>query len=123
MRRCTCNPAMVLLLPLAFATVGCVRTAAPLDLTSTDLNYDQNKIAGYYSREAVFFRLKAQELAQRVLVYEGLFGTDSEWVKGARLLEQYYEDAAQEQDRLARQHLGLDGHEQRPARQVRPAIP
>lgn len=114
---------MVLVLLLAFAALGCARASAPLDLTSPDPNYDQNKIAGYYSREAVFFRLKAHEFAQRVLVYEGLFGVDSEWVKGARLLAQFYEDAAQEQDRLAGLHLGLAGHEQRPVPQVRPTIP
>ena len=119
----TYNHAMVLFLPLAFATLGCVRTAGPLDLTSPNPNYDQTKIAGYHSQEAAFFRLKANELTQRVHVYEGLFGADSEWVKGARLLQQYYEDAAQEQDRLANLHLGLAGYDQRPAPRLQPTTP
>ncbi|MGA6828873.1 hypothetical protein ACO9S2_14845 [Nitrospira sp. NS4] len=123
MRGQTCNPTMVLILPLAFAAVGCVRTAVPLDLASPDPTYDQTKIAAYYSREAAFFRLKSQEFAQRVLVYEGLFGTNSEWVKGARLLERYYEDAAQEQERLANLHRGLAGHEQRLVPRARPTNP
>lgn len=110
---------MVLFLPWACLTLGCVRTSAPLDLNSPDLNYDQNKIASYHSREADFFRIKAQELAERVLVYQDLFGSDSEWVKGARLLEQFYEGAAQEQERLANLHFGLAGRDPR----VRPRIP
>ena len=106
----TCNRATLLLIPLAIATLGCVRGSAPLDLTSLDPAQDQWKIAGYHSREAVILRLKADELSQRVVVYERLFGHDSEWATGTRLLVQFYEDAAKEQERLAGLHLDIAGH-------------
>jgi hypothetical protein len=43
------------------------------------------------------------------VVYEGLFGRESEWVTGTRLLKQFYEEVAREQDRLADLHLELSG--------------
>jgi len=111
MRGRTCSRSMVVFLPLAFAVLGCAHGTEPLDLTSPDPASDQRKIANYYSREAEFFRFKADELSQRIVLYEGLFGPDSEWVKGARLLEQFYKDSAEEQDRRASSHLGLAGQE------------
>jgi hypothetical protein len=83
---------------------------SPLDLSSPDPAYDQRKIASFHRREAHYFRLQAQELSERVLVYESLFGPDSEWVKGARLLARFYEESAEEQERLASSHLGLADH-------------
>jgi hypothetical protein len=106
-----CNQAGLLILLVMGATLGCVRTPAPLDLTSSDPFQDQWKIAGYYRHEAALFRTKADELSQRTAVYERLFGADSEWVTGARLLAQFYEDAALEQERLASLHLGIARHE------------
>jgi len=96
---------------------------APLDLNSTDPKYDQSAIAGFHSLEAAFFRLKAQELSQNALVYQNLFGDNSEWVKGARLLEQFYVTAAAEQDRLASRHLNITGREPRPVPGMRPTNP
>lgn len=96
-------------MPLALAALGCVRGSAPLDLNSFDPTQDQWKIAGYHSREAAIFRLKADELSQRVMVYERLFGRDSEWAMGTRLLVQFYEDAAKEQEHLAGRHLDIAG--------------
>lgn len=122
MRGRTCKWAVVLVLSLAFSALGCVRASAPLDLTSQNPYNDQNKIASYYSREANNFRLKAQELSQRASVYEGLFGSDSEWVRGTRLLEQFYKYSAQEQERLAAEHLDMAGRE-RQSVLVRPARP
>jgi hypothetical protein len=122
MRGRTRKWAVVLVLSLAFSELGCVRASAPLDLTSQNPYNDQNKIASYYSREANNFRLKAQELSQRASVYEGLFGSDSEWVRGTRLLEQFYKYSAQEQERLAAEHLDIAGRE-RQSVFVRPALP
>ena len=113
---------MVRFLPLALAVLGCAHGTEPLDLTSPDPASDQRKIANYYSREADFFRLKAEELSQRIVVYEGLFGPDSEWVKGTRLLERFYKDSAEEQERRASSHLGLAGQE-RSAPHVRSVSP
>src|SRR5512147_1896580 len=122
MRGRTRKWAVVLVLSLGFSALGCVRASAPLDLTSQNPYNDQNKIASYYSQEADNFRLKAQELSQRASVYEGLFGSDSEWVRGTRLLEQFYKYSAQEQDRLAAEHLDMAGRE-RQSVLVRPARP
>jgi hypothetical protein len=49
------------------------------------------------------------------VVYERLFGPESEWVTGARLLAQYYEEAAHEAEQLARRHLKLPGEAQTPS--------
>ena len=38
-------------------------------------------------------------------MYERLFGPKSDWVEGTRLLAQFYEDAAAEQERMAARHL------------------
>lgn len=105
-----CNRAGFCALLLALAALGCARAPAPLDLTSLDPAQDQWKIAGYHSREATLLRVNAEELSQRVVAYERLFGRDSEWVTGTRLLVQFYEDAAKEQERLAGRHLDLAGH-------------
>lgn len=123
MRSRTCSRSIVLFLPLACAVLGCAYVNVPLDLTSLDPTSDQRMIGDIHRREAVFFKFKAREQAQRMLVYEGLFGADSDWVKGARLLERFYEEAAIEQERLAGLHVGLAGHEQRPLRHVQPTIP
>ena len=103
----TCSQVGLLALLIMAAGLSCARNTAPLDLTSPDSSQDQRKIASYHSREAVLFRSKAEEFAQRIVVYERLFGPDSEWVTGARLLLQFYEDAAKEQERLADWHLGI----------------
>lgn len=113
---------MVWFLPLALAVLGCAHGGEPLDLTSPDPASDQRKIANFYSREADFFRLKADELSQRIEVYESLFGPDSEWVNGARLLKRFYKDSAEEQERRASSHLGLVGQE-RSTHRARSVLP
>ena len=72
-----------------------------------DPSQDQWKIAEFYSREATSLRQKAEELFARTLVYERLFGSNSDWVAGTRLLAQSYEEAAREHERLADKHFGL----------------
>jgi hypothetical protein len=72
-----------------------------------DPSPDQWRIAEAYSREAMRLRQKAQELSHRVVVYEHLFGKDSDWVSGTRVLTQSFEDAAQEHERVAQQHVDL----------------
>jgi hypothetical protein len=94
------------------AGLSCTPTPAPLDLTSQDPSQDQRKIASFHSREALLFQLKAEELSQQAAAYERLFGPESEWVVGARLLVEFYRDAAKEQEYLASWHLGIadNGH-------------
>lgn len=89
------------------AAVGCASPQAPLDLSSMDPLQDQWAIATHHAQEASRLRQKAEELSARITVYEHLFGSDSDWVSGSRLLLDTYEEAAREQDRLASQHLNL----------------
>ena len=49
----------------------------------------------------------AQDYHHRVAVYERLFGPQSDWVEGTRLLAESYEAAAQEQERIAARHQRL----------------
>jgi hypothetical protein len=100
---------LVLVLLLGFLLVsGCTRgPTAVLDPVSRDPGQDQWAIASYYSRQAAMSRQQAEELTHRAVVYEGLFGPESEWVTGTRLLVRFYEEAASEQERLADLHLEL----------------
>ena len=98
----------VLILLVCFCVSGCSRgSTVVLDPASHDPGQDHWAIASYYSREAALSRQQAEALANRVVVYERLFGRESDWVSGTRLLMQYYEEAAHEQDRLADLHLEL----------------
>jgi hypothetical protein len=98
-----------LVLLLGFLLVsGCTRgPTAVLDPVSRDPGQDHWAIAYYYSRQAAVSRQQAEELTNREVVYERLFGRESEWVTGTRLLVQFYEEAAREEDRLADLHLEL----------------
>ena len=84
--------------------MSCTQAREPLDLESQVPSGDQRQIARYYSREAASFRQKAAELRHRADAYERLFGPDSEWVVGARLLAQYYEEEAKQKEQRALQH-------------------
>lgn len=99
----------VLVLLLGFLLVsGCTRgPTAVLDPASRDPGQDHWAIASYYSRQATVSRQQAEALTNRVAVYERLFGRESDWVTGTRLLAQFYDEAAREQDRLADLHLEL----------------
>ncbi|WP_455370631.1 hypothetical protein [Petrachloros mirabilis] len=122
MRVPACKARLVLWLIGAHAALGCTSVTAPLDLSSADPTFNQRKIAELHSREAAAFRLKAQDLSERIRVYALLFGPDSDWVSGTRLLEQYYLDSAEEQERLAGRHLDLTGQD-RTVSHVRPVSP
>jgi hypothetical protein len=105
------QPATILLLLSCFLGTACHRgpivPLAPLDVASRDPIHEHLKMASCYALEATWSRHKAEESANRVLVYERLFGRESDWVAGAQLLAQFYEDAAREQDRQAVLHLEL----------------
>jgi hypothetical protein len=103
-----------MILVSSFMLWGCVGLGPPLDLSTMDPSQDQWRIAEYYSREAMRLRQTAQELYDRVLIYERLFGAESEWVSGTRLLAQSYENAAFEHERLAHKHLELAGGHRAP---------
>jgi hypothetical protein len=62
-------------------------------------------IARYYQEEALRYRQQADELDARGEMYERMFGPASDWVSGVRLLAQSYRLAAEDRERLARDHL------------------
>lgn len=98
---------------------GCAMAGTELDLMTYDRSQDQHKIAEFYSQEATRLRLMARDLDHRALVYERLFGPGSDWVEGTRLLARSYEEAAQDHERTAEQHLALL-HEGRASTSGRP---
>jgi hypothetical protein len=67
----------------------------------------QAKIAEYHFREAAKMRQKSEELMERARLYEGLFGANSDWVAGARLLARSYEEEAGSHEDLGQKHLRL----------------
>ena len=97
----------VLILLLGFVLVSGCSSADVLDLVSRDPGQDHGAIASYYTREAALSRQQAEELTDRVVLYEGLFGQQSDWVTGTKLLVKFYQEMALEQDRLAELHLKL----------------
>jgi len=101
---------VVLLLTLGLAIIaGCTTPTVKeeLELTSHDSTQDHRRIAAYYHHEAEKLRQASEEMSVRMTVYERLFGPTSDWVNGARLLTQSYEDAATEYERKAHEHLEL----------------
>jgi hypothetical protein len=84
-----------------------VNAGTELDLTTFDRTQDQQKIAEFYGQEAVRLRYMARDLADRVTVYEQVFGQDSDWVKGVRLLAQSYLNAARDHEAKAERHSHL----------------
>ena len=97
----------VLILLLGFVLVSGCSSADVLDLVSRDPGQDHGAIASYYTREAALSRQQVEELTDRAVLYEGLFGQQSDWVTGTKFLVRFYEEMALEQDRLADLHLKL----------------
>lgn len=88
-------------------SAACAGANTPQTLNSLDVGQNQLEIAAYYQREARVMRQRAEEYAVRASLYEQLFGPQSDWVTGARLLSHFYEDSAREKERLADVHLQL----------------
>lgn len=99
----------VLILLVGFVLVsGCFSGPKDvLDPVSRDPDQDHGAIASYYTREAALSRQQVEELNDRAVLYEGLFGGESDWVAGTKLLVKFYQEMALEQDRLADLHLKL----------------
>lgn len=86
---------------------GCADRHGELSLTSYDRSADQGKLAEFYKQEAAKLWQMSEALTYRLTVYERLFGPDSDWVQGTRLLAQSYAAAAREQERQAHIHSTL----------------
>jgi hypothetical protein len=97
----------VLILLLGFVLLSGCSSAHVRDLVSRDPGQDHGAIATYYTREAALSRQQVEELTDRAVLYEGLFGPQSDWVTGTKLLVRFYQEMALEQDRLADLHLKL----------------
>jgi hypothetical protein len=89
------------------ALVGCAASKTERDLTDYGPAQDHRKIAACDSHEAAKRRQFSEETSVRINVYEQLFGPTSDWVTGARLLAQSYENAAKEYERMVCKHLEL----------------
>lgn len=81
--------------------------SAPLEMTTLNPGDDHETIADHYRHEARLARQQVEELASQLVAYEQLFGRESDWVSGTKLLVQFYEEVARQHDRLAEQHLKL----------------
>jgi hypothetical protein len=84
---------------------GCAAPDRGFDLTTFNTSSDQQLIARYYQQEALRHRQQAEELDVRAEMYERMFGPQSDWVSGTRLLAQSYRLAADDRERLAHEHL------------------
>ena len=98
---------LILLLLGVLLASGCTSRTEVLDPISRDPGQDHGAIASYYTREAALSRQQVEELTDRAVLYEGLFGRESDWVAGTKLLVKFYQEMALEQDRLAELHLKL----------------
>lgn len=88
---------------------GPILPLAPLDTASRDPTQDHVKMASIYVRQAMRSRELAEEQSNRAVVYERVFGANSDWVSSARLLAQFYENSARDQERQANWHLEMAG--------------
>ncbi len=84
---------------------GCATPDRGFDLDTFHHSADQRLIAHYYQEEALRLREQAEEFDARAEMYERTFGPDSDWVTSAKLLVQSYRLAADDRERLAKEHL------------------
>lgn len=94
--------------------IGGCAADEPLDLSSYDPAHDQKTIAGFYRDQAVTMREKANAQTTAAARYEALFGPEDDSVAGARSLAHYYEQTAQELERLAEAHAAVGRNRPRP---------
>ncbi len=103
-----------ILLVYLMAIGGCA-SHEPLDMSSYDPSYNQTAIAALYRNQAAEMYEKADAQATSATRYEALFGPEAGLVSGARSLARYYQQTAQEFERLAEAHASVGRTRQRPA--------
>ena len=105
------------LLLSCLALVGISGCASPesVDLDSFDPSHNQTEIANYYRNQAVAMREKAGAQATAAVRYEALFGPEADLVSGAKSLAYYYEQTAQELERVAQTHEAVARNKRAPA--------
>ena len=107
MRRITFGLVQCVGCAVALQLAGCLDARAPLELSMLEPSPAQAKIAEYHFQEAAKMRQRAEEQLERARLYEGLFGAESDWVAGSRLLAQSYEEEARSHEDQGRKHLRL----------------
>ena len=103
---------------VALILTGCSAQSTSYELSSYAPAADQLALANYHNEEAQRLKQKSEELMARAIFYDRLFGAESEWAAGARILAQFYDDAGREQARLAEQHVNL-AHERQLSKTAR----
>jgi hypothetical protein len=88
---------------------GCSASPKLLDFNSAETTTDRRALSELYRKEATMFRQKADEMAERATAYGPLFGEESDWVAGARLLGEYYRQEADDRQRLADEYGSPSG--------------
>jgi hypothetical protein len=93
---------------------GCASPAS-IEMDSYDPSHNQTEIASYYRNQAVAMREKADAQATAAVRYEALFGPEADLVSGAKSLAHYYEQTAQELERVAQAHEAVARNKRTPA--------
>jgi len=93
---------------------GCASSRL-IEMDSYDPSYNQTEIANYYRNQATSMREKADAQATAAMRYEALFGREADLVSGAKSLAHYYEQTAQELERVAQAHEAVDRNKRTPA--------
>ena len=88
--------------------IGGCASYESVEMNSYDPGHDQTAIADLYRNQAAEMREKANAQATAATRYEALFGPEADLVYGARLLAHYYEQHAQELERIAEAHAAVD---------------
>ena len=99
---------------------GCSAADREFDLHSFNTSIDQRLIARYYQNEAFRYRQQAEASDARAQMYERMFGRESDWVSGAKLLAESYRLAADDRERLAQEHLQAGRDAKSAASSIRP---
>jgi hypothetical protein len=97
-------PVPLLVVACAVVFQSCSANPTVLDFYTIQTPEERRAASEYFQNQAVRFRQQANEMAERAETYRQLFGEDSEWVNGTRLLSEYYEREAQERERRAAQY-------------------
>jgi hypothetical protein len=92
---------LALLAGMAIQMGGCGGHRTPTESSTEKLYGKEVDLAAYYRDEAMMLRRKAEDMAGQAEAYRLLFGENSDWVSGARLLTEFYQRAAAERDELA----------------------
>jgi hypothetical protein len=87
--------------------IGGCASYESVEMNSYDPAHDQTAIADLYRNQVAEMHEKANAQATAATRYEAIFGPEADLVIGARLLARYYQQTAQEFERLAEAHASV----------------